>query len=63
MNNIEMVAKQFRMDGNFVAGEPYGTGHINDTYVLTFDQDGKEVKYILLCLLLPHQSSPLKVYL
>jgi hypothetical protein len=41
------VAQQFRIMGEFRHAEPYGTGHINDTYAAVFDQGGTPVRYIL----------------
>ncbi len=43
-DNIKNVAEQFAFDGSAVSVEPYGMGHINDTYLLTIDS-GK--RYIL----------------
>ncbi len=33
--------------GNYVSHERYGNGHINDTFVVYFDQGDKKVRYIL----------------
>ena len=33
---IENVAKNFQFEGNLMRIEPWGNGHINDTYLLTF---------------------------
>lgn len=38
-HNLEKVAKQFKLAGKFVEGEPYGSGHINDTYAVTMVHD------------------------
>jgi hypothetical protein len=40
------VAGRFALYGRFVAGSAYGSGHINDTYAVTFDQGGVPVRYI-----------------
>ena len=32
--------KNFSFSGNLVSVEPYGSGHINDTYLLTFEEPG-----------------------
>lgn len=32
--------------GDYMFGEPYGSGHINDTYAVTYSQGHKPVKYI-----------------
>ena len=37
----------FVFPGTFVEAIPYGNGHINDTYRLTFEQSGRLVHYIL----------------
>ena len=49
MNEAEFrkICSQFRLYGNFSSVEPYGNGHINDTYRLVYDQSGKQVHYIL----------------
>lgn len=41
------VAERFAIPGDFVGAEPFGSGHINDTYAATFDQGGTRVRYIL----------------
>jgi hypothetical protein len=42
------IVPQFRFEGDFVKAEPYGLGHINDTYAAYFLQkDGKTRRYIL----------------
>jgi hypothetical protein len=37
----------FHIYGEFLSAEPYGTGHINDTYCVVFHQAGVPVRYIL----------------
>lgn len=46
-SELRNVARQFACYGDFVSAEPYGTGHINDTYAVVFDQAGTRVRYIL----------------
>lgn len=46
-HDIKRVAGAFSIEGAFASGGPYGTGHINDTYAVTFEQDGGPVRYIL----------------
>lgn len=46
-HNVESIAKQFRAGGKFVKAQSYGSGHINSTFVVTFDEGGKQVRYIL----------------
>jgi aminoglycoside phosphotransferase (APT) family kinase protein len=41
------VPRQFQIYGEFLHAEPYGSGHINDTYCALFDQAGTQVRYIL----------------
>ncbi len=46
-DDIEAIAREFQIYGEFVTAEPYGSGHINDTYCATFDQAGPRVHYII----------------
>src|SRR5438874_12330890 len=46
-HDVREVAGHFRIAGEFLAAEPYGSGHINDTYCVAFDQGGARVRYIL----------------
>jgi hypothetical protein len=46
-HNIRAVASQFQLHGEFLGAEPYGSGHINDTYCASFSQGGAPVRYIL----------------
>ena len=32
--DLNAVCREFRVSGDFVSAQPYGTGHINDTYLL-----------------------------
>lgn len=41
------VAAQFQLRGPLVAAQPWGSGHINDTYRLTVEQGGCPIHYIL----------------
>lgn len=45
-HDLQRVAKSFAIDGDYAGAAPYGTGHINDTYLVRFDQGGTEVRYI-----------------
>jgi aminoglycoside phosphotransferase (APT) family kinase protein len=45
-HNLRTVASAFELRGDFVAAEPYGSGHINDTYAVTLNQAGAQVRYI-----------------
>lgn len=48
MSNYDLraVSKQFALFGDFVKGEPYGNGYINDTFCVDFRQAGNPVRYI-----------------
>ena len=37
-HDIKTVTEAFDVTGTYVSGGPYGTGHINHTYAVTFDQ-------------------------
>lgn len=41
------VGLRFRLAGHYVEGRPYGSGHINDTFAVVYDQGGNRVRYIL----------------
>lgn len=45
--NFENIYKNFEIDGTFVECNRYGEGHINDTFKLTVEKEGKKVNYIL----------------
>ena len=45
-HDISAVLSQFDIPGLFVSAEPYGTGHINDTYKVAANQSGTPVNYI-----------------
>ena len=45
--DLGAVARQFSFHGEFLGAEPYGSGHINDTYCAVFNQGGTRVRYIL----------------
>jgi len=38
---------QFHLPGAFVTAEPYGSGHINDTYRVTMQANGAPTHYIV----------------
>lgn len=46
-HDIKSISKNFEIYGDYVIGIPYGTGHINDTYQITFNQGGTLVHYTL----------------
>jgi len=45
--DLESIAGRFQLYGQFVSGEPYGSGHINDTFAIALTQGGTPVRYIL----------------
>jgi aminoglycoside phosphotransferase (APT) family kinase protein len=44
---LAAAAGAFAIYGRFVSAGPYGSGHINDTFVAEFDQAGARLRYIL----------------
>ncbi|MDD4872629.1 MAG: aminoglycoside phosphotransferase family protein [Kiritimatiellae bacterium] len=44
--DIKAISKAFQLYGNYVEASEYGSGHINDTYCVVFDQAGNRVRYI-----------------
>lgn len=44
----EEVIANFNYEGNVVNAIPYGSGHINDTFLLTIDNGGKETERAIL---------------
>ena len=46
-HDIRAIAHEFALLGEFLGAEPYGSGHINDTYRLAYQQAGVPVRYIL----------------
>ncbi len=45
-HSIHNMADRFLGYGEFLSSELYGSGHINDTYRVTYDQGGTIVRYI-----------------
>ncbi len=45
-HDIPSIARSFQIFADFQSAEPYGTGHINDTYAATYCQGGRAVRYI-----------------
>jgi hypothetical protein len=46
-HGLRQVAARFQICGDFREAPPYGSGHINDTYAVVFDQAGSPIRYIL----------------
>ncbi len=44
---IKSICDGFRIYGDYVVAIPFGTGHINDTYQVTYDQGGIRLHYTL----------------
>jgi len=47
MNVAQLISTKFLIDGSIDSTEPYGNGHINDTYLITTRVNGGNKKYIL----------------
>lgn len=45
-HNIAGIASHFELDGTFLAAEPYGSGHINDTYAVHVKTGDGEKRFI-----------------
>ena len=45
--DFKHIASNFKLAGEFVSCEPYGEGHINQTFLLIMNEGGNNVKYIL----------------
>ena len=43
----QVICESFNIKGSFVSATPYGSGHINDTKLVTTDEGGVEHVYIL----------------
>lgn len=46
MKYLNEVAEAFQCPGAYLGDEPYGSGHINDTYKAYYNVEGEEVHYI-----------------
>ncbi len=45
--DIRGITALFDMRADFVSAQPYGSGHINDTYCTCFDQAGLTIRYVV----------------
>ncbi len=45
--DLAAVCGRFPFSGRFVDGRSHGSGHINDTYAVSFDQEGCRRRYVL----------------
>ena len=46
MHDLRLISSLFEMRADFFAAQPFGSGHINDTYCAWYDQAGCRVRYI-----------------
>ena len=46
MHDLRAISQLFQMRADFVEAQPFGTGHINDTYCAWYDQAGCRIRYI-----------------
>ncbi len=46
MEQFNEIASAFQCPGTYLGEEPYGSGHINDTYKAYYNEDGSVVHYI-----------------
>ena len=46
-HNVGEAARAFDIQGDFLGASPYGSGHINDTYCVVFQQNGGASRYLL----------------
>lgn len=44
---LQEITSHFVIYGDFVSAKSTGSGHINDTYIVSFNQAGKIIRYIL----------------
>jgi len=44
---VGAATRHFAIDGKFTGAAPYGSGHINDSYCAVFQQNGKQMRYIV----------------
>ena len=47
ISDIREIAIQFQLDGRFVSAQRYGSGHINDTFVVTVNGKRCDNRFIL----------------
>ena len=46
-HDLTAIASQFQIEGEFAHATAHGSGHINDSYRVTFNKAGLPVRYIL----------------
>ena len=47
LDRVRSAARQFEIDGEFLEAQPFGSGHINDTYRVMFQSGGNSFFHIL----------------
>ena len=47
MNDIISIVNQFDFKGDFKEVKEFGSGHINKTYLVTYDTENGEQKYVM----------------
>ncbi len=47
MINFQSLLKNFKIEGTFISCEPYGNGHINQTFVAIYEINGKTKRYVV----------------
>lgn len=45
--DLEKIFGNFQAEGTFAEAEPYGSGHINDTFAVSCDKGTEKVRYVL----------------
>ena len=45
-HDLPQIASHFELGGTFLDAEPYGSGHINDTYAARVNTGDGEIRYI-----------------
>jgi hypothetical protein len=46
MHDLKAISALFEMRADLVEAQPFGSGHINDTYCAVYDQAGRRMRYI-----------------
>jgi Ser/Thr protein kinase RdoA (MazF antagonist) len=47
LHDIRAIIAMFDLRADFVSAQPYGSGHINDTYCAWVDQAGQRLRYVV----------------
>jgi len=46
-NMIKEIVSKFKISGQFIEAKPFGNGHINETFLASFNQAGFKTEYII----------------